>query len=154
MLARLQAEYESTLSTTYIPIFTDIDNLKGLGLATIAEDTVPYQFIDLIKKRVYRFKSRRELEEHIGRLTEADFKRYENQEAIKILANEKSVDFGLNYSNHDNIFRVEERKEAYDLGYRETIEGIKRTEFPNFKFAKAYKRGVKDAEEIKHSKLN
>lgn len=96
MVARLEAEYETyVISTTDgIVIFTDTDNLKGLGLVQVEEETtIKFQFVDITKRLVVKLNSRREFDDYLGSLSDADFVRYENQEAIVILVDEKPVKF-------------------------------------------------------------
>lgn len=96
-LARLTKEYEEYKQAKIkgdIPIFDATPVMKGLGLDVItANKSVPFQFVDITKRQVERFNSRRELEEFLGDLSDEDFRRYENLEAIVILKDQKPVKF-------------------------------------------------------------
>lgn len=111
----------------------------------VAADKVAYQYIDIEKRQVIHFKSRRELEEHIGSLSEDDYQRYLEQATVKIIADEAPVKFGVTITTKNNLYLREDKRTSYEEGFNDTISGKKQPNFPNKSVAGAYKRGAYDA---------
>lgn len=158
MLARLQAEYDAFVPSDDIPIFTNIEQLKGLGLATVINEVVPFQFVDVQKRKVYKCNSRRQLEEVIGNLTDEEYKRYENQESILILKDEKPVEFEgiMKRPNYNNVYWPQYKRDAYDKAYNDTVNGhiIDVMDFEE-DVRKPVRKGIKDgrADHLYNSRL-